>query len=452
MNADNNSHIDKLIDQVLEDNVPADVERRLRARLEGFRASLDQAGEPSAPSPKTPERPIPSPLSLHYLRSIMRSPVSRVAAAAVFVVAIAGVALWINGSGVAPAFADVAQRIINMKSAKFRLSHRMDGQLPNDGKPRLQMEGARQPQDVMWLAPDRTRLELKSGDKVHAIIVMDYQKQRALRLSPDDKTASLDEMVKPEKSELLKVREQLQNAKDNPNVKFLGEKEIEGHRAIGYRITGHTQSSDPLPTQTDIWADAKTLLPLYVEEGTQVAEKAMSIVIFSHFEYDVDPDESLFSVEPPADYTIQFSIQDWTPLAERDLIEMLRRYCQLNAGHFLDSLEQDAINRVRRQYSVILTPGEKLNDAARQNAQTESKIGRGLSFAYTTAFENPDADMHYAGKGLSLGHADKPIFWYRPKKSKKYRVLYADLTVRESDKAPSVPNSQSISDLLNQQR
>ena len=43
----------------------------------------------------------------------------------------------------------------------------------------------------------------------------------------------------------------------------------------------------------------------------------------------------------------------------------------------------------------------------------------------------PEADAHYAGKGVSLGAADKPIFWYRPKDAKKYRVIYADLSVKD---------------------
>ena len=54
----------------------------------------------------------------------------------------------------------------------------------------------------------------------------------------------------------------------------------------------------------------------------------------------------------------------------------------------------------------------------------------------------PKADAHYAGKGVSLGAADTPIFWYRPKDAKKYRVIYADLSVREADTPPSVPDAQ----------
>ena len=37
-----------------------------------------------------------------------------------------------------------------------------------------------------------------------------------------------------------------------------------------------------------------------------------------------------------------------------------------------------------------------------------------------------------------LGMADRPIFWYRPN-DKTYRVVYADLSVREADAPPSMP-------------
>ena len=60
----------------------------------------------------------------------------------------------------------------------------------------------------------------------------------------------------------------------------------------------------------------------------------------------------------------------------------------------------------------------------------------------------PEADAHYAGKGVSLGAADKPIFWYRPKDSKKYRVIYADLSVRDADTPPSMPVVQPEQDLI----
>ena len=38
--------------------------------------------------------------------------------------------------------------------------------------------------------------------------------------------------------------------------------------------------------------------------------------------------------------------------------------------------------------------------------------------------------------------------WYRPKDAKKYRLIYADLSVREADAAPTVPNAQPLPSAL----
>src|SRR5208283_426504 len=43
----------------------------------------------------------------------------------------------------------------------------------------------------------------------------------------------------------------------------------------------------------------------------------------------------------------------------------------------------------------------------------------------------PENDSHYAGKDVKLGTPDRPIFWYKPTGAAKYRVIYADLSVKE---------------------
>ena len=70
-----------------------------------------------------------------------------------------------------------------------------------------------------------------------------------------------------------------------------------------------------------------------------------------------------------------------------------------------------------------------------------TRFQRGLLFTLALP---PEADAHYAGKGVSLGAADTPIFWHRPKDPKKYRVIYADLSVHEAETPPSVPNAQPV--------
>jgi RNA polymerase sigma factor (sigma-70 family) len=85
--------------------------------------------------------------------------------------------------------------------------------------------------------------------------------------------------------------------------------------------------------------------------------------------------------------------------------------------------------------------------AEAQEAQTrrfmeaQQRVQRGLHFANQLP---PNADAHYVGKGVLLGAADTPVFWYRPKETKKYRVIYADLSVRDADAPPNVPQTPPV--------
>jgi hypothetical protein len=56
------------------------------------------------------------------------------------------------------------------------------------------------------------------------------------------------------------------------------------------------------------------------------------------------------------------------------------------------------------------------------------KCGRGLGFLRDL---KPENDSHYAGKDVKLDTPDRPIFWYKPTGAEKYRVIYADLSVKD---------------------
>jgi hypothetical protein len=244
----------------------------------------------------------------------------------------------------------------------------------------------------------------------------------------------------------------------------------------------------------------------------------------SDFVFNLDMDESLFSTEPPAGYTVQSMNVDVSPAEEKDLVTAFRRYTTLMEGAFPDSLDMqtmmmtvgktigmrsaiqnlrenlasgkgaldeeqmhkfeelmrkmmdwqlapgkakpgdEEIRKMEEQLRKILGP-EKLApgkgkadwEQMRKNMQAEMPkmmeanmkkvmevqipIQRGLMFALALP---TDANAHYAGKGLSFGAADTPVFWYRPKEAKTYRVIYADLSVRDAAEPPSVPNAQPV--------
>jgi hypothetical protein len=129
---------------------------------------------------------------------------------------------------------------------------------------------------------------------------------------------------------------------------------------------------------------------------------------------------------------------------EEDLVDALRYYTELSGGPFPDSADEEAFGQVL----VVLMKKFHLQKGQAPSAkQMPEVLEAGVKIQPGIAFlkELPSkADAHYAGKGVSLGAADKPIFWYRPKDSKKYRVIYDDLLVRDADAPPNVPNAQRL--------
>jgi outer membrane lipoprotein-sorting protein len=72
----------------------------------------------------------------------------------------------------------------------------------------------------------------------------------------------------------------------------------------------------------------------------------------------------------------------------------------------------------------------------------EQKYTQGVMF-----FEmlTPANDSHYVGGGVKLDTPDQPIFWYKPTGAETYRVIYADLSVKEMtpDEVKKLPQTTS---------
>jgi hypothetical protein len=64
------------------------------------------------------------------------------------------------------------------------------------------------------------------------------------------------------------------------------------------------------------------------------------------------------------------------------------------------------------------------------------QINRGLRFVHNLT---DSADWHYAGGEAALGDAATPVCWYRPEGSQTYRVVYADLSIRDVTPAELAP-------------
>ena len=435
--------------------------------------------------------------SLNRWRWIMRSPVSRIAAAAIFILAITGVAmLFLLGSGgTAFAFADFAAPILKAKTVKFKMI------VETKGQPAQTLTG-----ELMVLDGVRMRQVTELPDKSKVVMIQDLSQGKSLMLVPGSKTATVltstskrkDKTPEYDASVFFRLFQLVEEKPDAVKHESLGEKEIDGRKVVGFRIS--SPGGD-----FSLWGDPKTGLPVRVEmtSGIEGSVKAT----FSDFVFNADMDESLFSLEPPTGYTVAVrSVKtDVSPPEEKDLIEMFREYSKLFDGAFPDSLDflttatifgkkanlrmsiqemwensapgkgkpNEEQMRKLEELMIKLTEGKLNEEQTKEIAEhvkeyietqtqksadvgeaqeTEEyrqaqfnevfrRVQRGLNFAYHLP---PNADAHYVGKGVSFGAVGTPIFWYRPQDSKNYRVIYADLSVRDSGTPPNATKGQPV--------
>ena len=368
--------------------------------------------------------------SLDTWRWIMRSPVSRISAAAILVLTIGGIAVWFHGGGATPAFADFIEPILSAKTVTFKTTIEGEGQ---------KLTG----KTMAMASPQRMRLEQDLPNKQKMVSISD-DAGNSLVLRPADKVAIVTTFTnvpkeKRPKAIFFELQSQLADARDQPGWirERLGEKVFDGRRLVGYRLTGHGMICD-------LWGDPKTGMPVRIEKSAP-SNPNMKPTICSDFVFDAALDESLFSLEVPAGYKVQKLTVNDSPADEKDLIETLRRYAQLRGGALPDQLDVAAFTKLFQEDWAKSHPkkGDQPGEEERQEQLNGMlKFTRGISFAFEQLPR--EADAHYAGKGVKVGAADTPVFWYRPGDAKKYRIIYADLSVREADTAPSVPNAQPV--------
>jgi len=404
--------------------------------------------------------------------------------------------LFHGGGGATFAFADFAAPILEAKTVKCKITIEMKG------PPARTITS-----EMMVLDGSRLR-QVTEMDKSKMVVIQDLSQGKRLSLEPASKTATVYTSTSnrkdktPEYDAFVFLRLFQHVAEDKPGIENepLGEKEIDGRKVVGFHISSQ-------PHDLFLWGDPKTGLPVRLEMTSGIEGNVKAT--FSDFVFNVDMDESLFSLEPPAGYTVTVRNvkTDVSPPEEKDLIEVFREYSELFDGAFPDSLDllttttiffkkaniqiqiqdlwekfapgkgkpneeqrhkleelwlkvieaklnEEQIKKIADQMEkYIETQTQKTAEVGEVQAQKteefrqaqfselQERVQRGLMFAYHLP---PNADAHYVGKGVSFGAADTPIFWYRPKDSKNYRVIYADLSVRDSDTPPNVTKGQPV--------
>jgi outer membrane lipoprotein-sorting protein len=243
-----------------------------------------------------------SPNAPHHIRRIiMKSRITKIAAAAVILIVIlVGLSRLdssIDGAGVA--FGDVLQKIQGR-------SYTFDLTVTTGDKTSTTVQGSVQ-------EPSRMRFDGSVGShKISSIV--DRSKGKSLILFHQFKTCQIMDVTIPHRDEHVggifalytKPVENLWNLRDGTEEE-LGQKEIDGQIAEGFRIS---QEDKYFRYDITIWADTKTAVPLLVEMLAKPLADSPGAMkwTMTNFDLDVELAEDLFSLQTPPGYTLAHQV------------------------------------------------------------------------------------------------------------------------------------------------
>jgi hypothetical protein len=365
--------------------------------------------------------------------------------AASILVAVAG-AIGVLGilSGPSTVYAQVAERVEQLHSLVCRVQWVEDKRLDEiDGE-----FGKK----VTFLAPSRHRIE----DHVGTIQLIDTADNKMIRLDVKRKEALVVEgqaagaVASAAPVRLVKaLRDHFRSDRvTEEGVEDLDGREIDGVEAIGLRSAMNGEV-------VEAWVDPSTHLPLEVRIRLVIpahlagGQEATMWHVMSDFEYDVEVDQTLMAMEVPEGYSV-VSMPDITvdrsPATLDDLISLLNTCAKHNDSLFPLSLkmndDQGTCMAIMKQYAERLDE-QSTSDAEKQAAVEKivsefgGAMGRANAFLFSLREEN---DLHYFA-GARLGQHDRPLLWYSPGADGHYKVVYADLSVKDvsADALPAEP-------------
>jgi hypothetical protein len=337
-------------------------------------------------------------------RTIMKSPLTKLATAAVLMIAaVVGVSSFVGGT---VTFADIVEPILNARTVILDLVIGRDETGP-----------------VMHEIVLGSRIRRTISNIPGMVMILDLDNNKMLALDTARKTAGyvqLGEVGDKTQNYIEAVRKiiiELQN-KDYSDIEKLASREIDGKTAIGFKGGNDKE-------KLAIWADPKTALPMRIE-----LEIGQLYIIFKNFEFDPKIEE--ISMDVPAGYTQDKAQFDLSNATEQDLVESLRIWAEIILdGAFPDTLGTEDF---MKQVAVLGQKIPQLDIPDSEKEQLGFKFGKGMIFLQKFEF---GGEWRYAGKGVKLGDAATPIFWYQPKGSATYRVIYGDLSVRDAAQQPA---------------
>jgi outer membrane lipoprotein-sorting protein len=338
-------------------------------------------------------------------RTIMNNKMRKFAiAATILVVVLIGVHYLAGSSGTV--YADIVERLQKARTLLYTVTT----SIAVEGMPDMEME-------IAFKEPGYVRITMPGG----YVSVADWTQGKGLSIIPDKKQfiemdmSNLPDDIARRQFEMIERLRTLPERADE----VLGERNVDGHVVQGFRVAEEGEIDT-------VWIDPHTRELILVER--EFANMPGISATMTNFQFDVDLDNSLFSLIPPQGYTHIEVQADVSEVAEQDLIEYLRLWTTWTKDStFPPTLNPVELTKLSAEMAVAGKFVEN-NTAEQPNPEHVMAMTRGVMFVMKLSAES---HWGYAGENVKFGDALTPIFWYQPEGSQTFRVIYGDLNVKD---------------------
>jgi hypothetical protein len=348
-------------------------------------------------------------------RTIMKSRITKLAAAAVIIIAVLIGVNQFSGSidGASVAWADVIKKVEKAKTVTFRLKTRMTG-VPDS--------------EIMVYDSSEygSRLDLYVGGKITSRIYGPKDENVSIMVIPEAKTYTRMSFTEEQ-------REQMAEREKDPRefVKLfmsvehieLGRKTIDGVEVEGLEVDSPKVGGGMFESAIGrLWVDVKTELPVRMEiEGVSGGGKIQTKMVMEEFNWDEELDAGEFEPDIPADCILQTETK-MSDVNEDEMIKGLQFFAQLTDGRYPNSLaSMTADHELREAWQ------QKYNrPPANEELDKFHKVSTACRF-YASLLEG-NKDVEYHGDKVAANDIDDELMRWKISDN-EYRVIYGDLRV-----------------------
>ena len=371
-------------------------------------------------------------------RTIMKSPVTKIAAAAVIIIACS--AAWIlwesTGSGIA--LAEVLTRIEQVTGYTYQLkSTTTRQQLTGMRTYTVLVSKEHGIKMTITQADPNSQPKYETGDEWYllpqsnSIVIISHKKKTYDRFVYDG--VELD-FYKEQYNEPRAIIKQILSCEH----KSLGQSIIDGITVEGFQTTDlaygggffgeGNRAEDPKKVDVKLWVDVNTFLPVRLEEDVVTEKRGRIYEVSYDFCWNVIINQDDFEPNIPEHYRAPAGDIIINAFNEENAIKGLRLFT--NAfGKYPTSLEQKALGEeLKRLMPIDPNSYKELSDEERTKKTSELLSLVAPSLLYIKLLEENN-DPAYYGETVKLGDADKILLRWKLDDD-QYRVIFGNLSVK----------------------